>query len=112
MPRSRLGPFQQQLLYVVLHLGEKAYGMRIWQELEERTGEAVIVGGVYTSLERLERKGFVSSRLGDPTPERGGRAKRYYSITGAGARALQESERAFATFANLRTLVPHPGAES
>ena len=108
MTRSRLGPFQQQMLYALLRLGEKAYGMRIWQELEERTGDRVTVGAVYATLERLERKGLVSSRLAEPTPERGGRAKRYYSITGVGVRALQDSERAFA---NLRTLVPRPGEE-
>jgi DNA-binding PadR family transcriptional regulator len=101
--KSGLGPFQQQLLYVLLRLGDKAYGMTVWEELEKRTGHSIIVGAVYTTLERLERKGFVSSHLADPTPARGGRAKRYYSITGAGARALQESERAVA---KLRALKP------
>ena len=100
---TALGPFQQQILYVLLRLGERAYGMSIWQELESRTGEAATIGAVYSTLERLERRGYVSSRIGDPTPERGGRAKRYYSITGAGAKALQASERAFA---NLRTIIP------
>jgi DNA-binding PadR family transcriptional regulator len=106
--KSGLGPFQQQLLYVLLRLGEQAYGKSIWEELEKRTGHSVAIGAVYSSLERLERKGFVSSRVGDPTPERGGRAKRYYSITGAGARALQESER---VLTSLRTLVIRPGTE-
>ena len=106
---TALGPFQQQVLYVLLHLGEKAYGMSIWQELEDRTGEAKTIGAVYSTLERLERRGFVSSRLGDPTPERGGRAKRYYSITGAGASALQASER---VVRNLQRLVPRLGEES
>jgi PadR family transcriptional regulator PadR len=106
---TALGPFQQQVLYVLLRLGEKAYGMSIWKELEERTGEAKTIGAVYSTLERLERRGYVSSRMGDPTPERGGRAKRYYSITGAGARALQDSER---TFMNVRSLVPRLGGES
>jgi DNA-binding PadR family transcriptional regulator len=106
---TALGPFQQQVLYVLLRLGEKAYGMSIWQELEERTGEAKTIGAVYSTLERLERRGYVSSRMGDPTPERGGRAKRYYSITGAGAMALQESER---MVMNLRRLVPELGGET
>ena len=97
---TALGPFQQQVLYVLLRLRDNAYGMTIWQELEDRTGGAVTIGAVYSTLERLERKGFVSSRMGDPTPERGGRAKRYYSITGAGAMALQDSER---VVSNLRT---------
>src|SRR5438105_4807550 len=95
--RSALGPFQQQVLYVLLRLGDNAYGMRVWDELEGRTGKKVPLGAIYATLERLERRGFVSSRMGDPTPERGGRAKRYYSITGAGATALLESERAIAT---------------
>jgi DNA-binding PadR family transcriptional regulator len=82
---TALGPFQQHVLYVLLRLGEKAYGMTIWRELQSRTGEAKSIGAVYSTLKRLERKGFVSSWVGDPTPERGGRAKRYYSITGAGA---------------------------
>ena len=105
---AALGPFQQQVLYVLLRLGEKAYGMTIWRELEERTGNPVTVGAVYATLERLERKGFVSSRMGDPSPERGGRARRYYSITGVGASALQESER---VVAKLRTLIPRLGAD-
>ena len=106
---ASLGQFQQQLLYALLRLGDRAYGMRIWQELEERTKSPVAIGAVYATLERLERKGFVSSRLGDPTPRRGGRAKRYYSLTGAGAAALQQSERAIAS---LQTLIPKPGADS
>jgi DNA-binding PadR family transcriptional regulator len=106
---TALGPFQQQVLYVLLRLGEKAYGTSIWQELEERTGEAKTIGAVYSTLERLERRGFVSSRMGDPTPERGGRAKRYYSITGAGASALQESER---VVRSLQGLVPELGGGS
>ena len=106
---TALGPFQQQVLYVLLHLGEKAYGMNIWQELQDRTGETKSIGAVYSTLERLERRGFTSSWMGDPTPERGGRAKRYYSITGAGVTALQESER---MVMNLRSLVLELGGES
>ena len=106
---TALGPFQQQVLYVLLHSGEKAYGMNIWQELQDRTGETKSIGAVYSTLERLERRGFTSSWMGNPTPERGGRAKRYYSITGAGALALQESER---MVMNLRSLVLELGGES
>jgi DNA-binding PadR family transcriptional regulator len=104
---TALGPFQQQVLYVLLRLGEQAYGMSIWQELEERTGASVAIGAVYSTLERLERKGFVASRMGASTPERGGRAKRYFSITGTGASALQESAR---VVADLRNLAPRLGA--
>jgi len=100
---AALGQFQQQTLYALLRLGDKAYGMRIWEELEERTEGSVAVGAVYATLERLQNKGYVSSHLGEPTPERGGRAKRYYTITGTGARALQETEQAFV---NLRAWAP------
>jgi DNA-binding PadR family transcriptional regulator len=89
-----LGQFQQQVLYALIRAGDDAYGKRIWDELEARTGNSIAVGAVYATLDRLERKGFVSSRVGDPTPERGGRAKRYFSLTGAGAAALQQTERA------------------
>lgn len=90
---SSLGPFQQEVLCVLVRLGEKAYGVSIWQELEDRTGERVAIGAVYSTLERLERKGFVNSRVGEATPARGGRAKRFYSITAQGAAALTKSER-------------------
>lgn len=106
--KSGLGPFQQQLLYALLRLGDQAYGMSIWEELEKRTGQSLSIGAVYVSLERLERKGFVTSHMGDPTPQRGGRAKRHYLITGAGAQALQDSERFVAC---LKSLVPRAGTE-
>src|SRR5438309_11934932 len=99
--RRRLGPFEQQLLYAILRLRDGAYGMRLCQEVEERTGEPVSVGAAYATLDRLAKKGYVTSRLGEPTPERGGRAKRFFSVTGAGAVALQEPERAVGALRNL-----------
>src|SRR5712691_10176110 len=88
-----LGQFEEVVLMAILHLGSNAYGVTILQEIEERTEKSVTVGALYTTLDRLESKGYVSSRLGDPTPERGGRAKRYFQIQGLGEKALNESER-------------------
>jgi DNA-binding PadR family transcriptional regulator len=92
MPKgSHLGEFEQHVLAALLRLRNDAYGVTIRRELAERTGRDVTIGAVYATLDRLERKGFVSSRGGEPTPERGGRAKRYFKIEGPGIRALKES---------------------
>lgn len=89
-----LGGFEHLLLLAVMRLGEDAYGVGIRRELIERAGKDVAVGAIYTGLERLERKGFVESWLGEPTPERGGRAKRFYRVTGAGRVAVVDTNRA------------------
>ncbi len=86
-----LGPHEQVVLLAILHLGEGAYGMTIRREVEQRAGRKLSIGSVYTTLERLQRKGYVRSHLGDPTTERGGRAKRHFRITAKGERALKES---------------------
>lgn len=87
-----LGEFEQSVLLAIAHLGAgDAYGVPIRQEIEARTGRSVAVGALYTALERLERKGYVRSRMSDPTPERGGRAKRHYTLSAAGATALRRS---------------------
>ncbi len=88
---DNLGEFEQIALLALVRLGANAYGASIRQEIAERTGRDVSVGAVYTTLERLERKGFVSSAHGAPTPERGGRAKRYYKIEAPGERARGKS---------------------
>lgn len=89
-----LGEFEHIVLLALLRLGERPYGMRIRQEIERRTGRSVAIGAVYATLDRMERKGYVSSWLGEPTAERGGRAKRFFRIEGEGARALRRSEDA------------------
>jgi DNA-binding PadR family transcriptional regulator len=89
-----LGEFEQSVLLAIAHLGDDAYGVTIRQEIERRTGREVAVGALYTALERAERKGLVRSRMSDPTPMRGGRSRRHYTLRPAGARALRES-RAF-----------------
>ncbi|MGA3045133.1 MAG: PadR family transcriptional regulator [Terracidiphilus sp.] len=81
------------LLLAVVHLGEEAYGVPISRELEAQRGRDVSVGSVYAALERLEAKGLVDSSLGDPTPERGGKAKRYFKITKEGLRQVHETRR-------------------
>jgi PadR family transcriptional regulator, regulatory protein PadR len=88
-----LGEFEQCLLLAIVHLGERAYGVAIREEVEERTGREVAVGALYTSLGRLERKGYVRSVMADPTPERGGRSKRFFTIRAAGAAALRQSRQ-------------------
>lgn len=90
MSRS-LGEFEQLLLFAVLRLGERAYGVSVRQEIERRTGRSVSAGAVYTGLARLERRGLVSSRVGTATPERGGRRKKYYTLTPGGAASLYET---------------------
>src|SRR5271155_4645858 len=80
-------------MLVVIRLGENAYGVPIVREIEIQTGRTNAFASVYAALERLERKGYVSSVLGDPTPERGGRAKRFFSATSKGLRAVRETQR-------------------
>jgi len=91
--RSYLGEFELMLLLAVIHLGDEAYGVPISRQLEASRGRDVSVGSVYAALERLEAKGLVVSSLGDPTPERGGKAKRYFRITKEGLRQVHETRR-------------------
>jgi PadR family transcriptional regulator PadR len=88
-----LGNFDLMALLAVLRLGEDAYGVTIARELEEQTGREVVVASVYATLERLHERGLVTSSLGESTPERGGRAKRYFRITGAGIREVRDTRR-------------------
>src|SRR5215203_6217742 len=86
--RDIIGDFEQRILFALVHLGSDAYGVTIRDEIEGRTGRAVSAGALYTALDRLEKRGLVSSRLGDPTPQRGGKRKRLYTLQPAGERAL------------------------
>ena len=76
-----------------IRIGDNAYGVPI-SELERRTGRDVAISSVYAALERLEEKGFVASELGEATAERGGRAKRYFRVTGCGLKEVRETQRA------------------
>ncbi len=89
-----IGGFEQMVLLAALRLEDSAYAVTIRQELEERAGRKVARGALYTVLERLESKGFLSSRMGDPTPERGGRSRRYYKVTTLGVSALKSEKDA------------------
>src|SRR5262245_54787427 len=88
---DRLGEFEQSVLLAIAHLRDDAYGVTIRREIESRTKRSVAVGALYTALDRLERKGYVASRMSDPTPERGGRSKRHFRVLAAGVRALRGS---------------------
>jgi PadR family transcriptional regulator PadR len=100
------GAFEQLVLLALLHLGPDAYGMTVRREIETRTGRAIALGAVYATLDRLERKGLVSSRAGaDAPPERAGRARRYFRIEPAGRRALTD---ALALVDRMRAGVPLP----
>ena len=89
-----LGEFETLVLMAVLRLEDDAYGMRIHQELETRAGRRCSYGALYTTLDRLEQKGYVSSCIGEPTAERGGRAKKFFKMDSLGKAALQQSFRA------------------
>jgi len=86
-----LGEFEQLLLLAIVHLDAQAYGVTIRQEIETRTDREVAIGALYTSLDRLERKGYVRSSMSNPTAQRGGRSRRYFRLTAAGGAALRRS---------------------
>jgi PadR family transcriptional regulator, regulatory protein PadR len=88
-----LGPFEQAVLLAVVRLGEDAYGRAILKAVQLRLERDVAAGAVHATLERLERKGLLSSRLGPGTPVRAGRARRYYRVQPSGIRALNETRR-------------------
>jgi PadR family transcriptional regulator PadR len=86
-----LGRFEELILLALLRLGPEAYGLAVRREIEDRTGRDVSTGALYTGLKRLERRGLVSSEVGEPTAERGGRRKRHYDLETAGLLALRNS---------------------
>ena len=88
-----LGEFEQLVMLAVLRLDEEAYGTSIREELKIRAERDVSPGAIFTTLERLESRGLVASRYGEPTAERGGRRKRFYRLSGEGRRALARSLR-------------------
>ena len=92
--RNFLGEMELMVLVAVARLGDDAYGVPISKELLTSTGRDVALGSIYAALERLEDKGFVVSSIGDPTPERGGRAKRYFRVTTQGFDAMNSTRAA------------------
>jgi DNA-binding PadR family transcriptional regulator len=92
--RAYPGEFEQMVLAAVVRLGDRAYGAAIVTELAEQTGRQVSSGALYATLDRLESKGLIQSRRADPTPERGGRPKRFVMLTRDGLEALKDARKA------------------
>jgi PadR family transcriptional regulator, regulatory protein PadR len=86
--KHTLGDFEQLILLALVRLGAEAYGVSIRMEIETRTGRTISAGALYTALDRMEKRGLVASRLGEPTAERGGKRKRLYTLQPAGERVL------------------------
>jgi PadR family transcriptional regulator PadR len=101
--RQFLGGFELLVLLALTRLGQEAYGVPISEAIEESSGREVSLGSVYITLDRLAEKGLVSSRLGEPTTERGGRAKTYFRVTAKGLRAARHAQR---TLVKLWTGIP------
>src|SRR5687767_1556394 len=99
MPQA-LGDFEQHILFALIRLGDDAYGVTIRESIEARTGRAISPGALYTALDRLEQRGLVASRLGEPTPQRGGKRKRLYTLQPAGERALARVYESMRLMAN------------
>ena len=95
--RGYLGEFEFMVMLALLRLGQDAYGVQVSREIERRCGRGVSVGSLYATLERLEVQGLVRSNLGEPTAERGGRAKRYFHVTANGLKTVRESQRALSS---------------
>src|ERR1700693_717395 len=91
--RDYLGEFEHMIVLALLRLEDRAYGVTVRQEIEFRTKREVSIGAVYATLDRLESKGYVKSHRGDPTPERGGRAKRFFRVTAKGMAAVNRTQR-------------------
>jgi len=94
-----LGDFEQLILFGVMRLDNDAYGAAIRQEIHQRSGRDVSINAVYTTLDRLERKGLLRSSVGEPTPQRGGRRRKFYALTPRGSAALRQAYRAIMSMA-------------
>jgi DNA-binding PadR family transcriptional regulator len=94
MARHLLTDFELMILLGILRVGDEAYGVQIAREVEATSGRRVLLGAAYAALDRLERNGRVASTRGNPSPERGGRAKRFFRVTPRGLRAARDTQRA------------------
>jgi DNA-binding PadR family transcriptional regulator len=90
--KTYLGEFEELVLLTIATIGDEAYGVSIQTEIEARCDRSISIGALHSTITRLEEKGFLKSRLGGATAERGGRSKRYYEITAAGKKAVSESK--------------------
>lgn len=105
MDRQLLTDFELMLILAILRTGDEAYGVQIAREIEHTGGRRVVLAAAYAALDRLERRRLVASRLGPPTPERGGRAKRFFRVTPRGIRAARDTQDALvALWRNLPQL--------
>ncbi len=86
---SPLGEFEHIVLLTLVRLGDAAYGMSVRASIHDLINRDISIGAIYTTLERLQNKGFVKSRMGEATATRGGRAKKYFAVTGSGRKALK-----------------------
>ena len=104
-----LGEFEFAVLVAVLHLQEDAYAVPIRELIEQRTGRPVARGALYPGLDRLEAKGCLKSRMGEATEERGGRAKRYYTVTPAGLKAIRATHESLSNLTRgLESILEQP----
>ena len=104
-----LGEFEYAVLLAVLHLEDGAYAVPVREVIEQRTGRPVARGALYTGLDRLEAKGCLKSRMGDPSEERGGKARRYYTVTAAGMKAIRATHGALASLTKgLESILERP----
>ena len=107
MPLPNVGSLELTALLGVARLADDAYGLAVRRELHERTGRDYSVGAVYTTLQRLEDKGLLTSSTSDPLPVRGGRSRRHFRLTAAGMRVLREAQRETAAlWSGVRILRP------
>lgn len=95
MTERFLTDFELMLMLATLRVRDNAYGVPIAREVEEQTGRSITLAAAYLALDRLAHQGLVTCRLGDPTPERGGRAKKFFTVTPSGLQAIRRTQRAF-----------------
>lgn len=109
MSGESAGDFEQMVLLAILHVGMEAYGVPVVEEIRRRTGRSILRPAVYVALRRLEKKGLVRSRIGDPLPERGGRARKFYEVTPSGMEVLREARAAWlAMWDGVQSLLDRP----
>jgi PadR family transcriptional regulator len=97
--RDNLGDFEHLVMLALMRLGDEAYGVTVRREIASRTRRDVSIGAVYATLDRLQSKGYVRSQMGDATPQRGGKRKRFFRVTAAGSAAVNRTHRALRNMA-------------
>jgi DNA-binding PadR family transcriptional regulator len=102
--RKLIGSLELVVLLAVIRLGEDAYGVPVTREVVRASGSNWSVASVYAALERLKEKGLIAAELGDPTPERGGRAKKYFRVTAKGLKVVRETQKTLSAFWQI---LPH-----